>query len=1044
VDTSSAATLEAEFRARLARVEETRDAVAALVGIEQEFRVRTHTAWPIDFRTVLPHLDGLARPLDPDDPSARRTASGLVLTADGHEAEAVAPPIVVRPGFADDVGAWTRAARHELSSRLGHDHVLHGYSTHLSVAVDDRRNARLGALFTRTFAPGFMMLVDRATSPGLIIRPRPGRLELCGEFVDGPWMRAAAVYATGAVLACDDALTGKTPFGALPPQLVVPTRPARARAGWFVDRAVFGADGLDAEGRRTQLRRCDGRRVRAQDHLESAWCTARAALQGRASASDLAAVDDVVAARVPLPTETAAAVIDAGDTGPLPEPSPLGDVARVRVRPEFTVEASAATWATTVFCVRARGRVREAFATIPREQLAGFLTALDAGHLDDVVGRYLGLAPTGRTAAMTPNEPSLGDVAPGAAAVTDAGTATRLAEQVGGSWRRAEKAPHLHIATADGGSIVVVPTRPGCLVSPATRWIAGTTAVVLIAVAVLAWLLTKGGDEPEPTAAPPPSSTPVGGRPACGAGSTGLVLDLGELVKGCTYTRDQLGGGLAYRFDRSPYQNATVDLGAGVGQPVIGGTCKNHNATPAERQAAADPTNGFIGLSLIDVPVAGLRPDGRVRIAARAPDQQLRTGDGIADKTGYAEVHIPINVPGPHTVVSATYYPTGDPNSAGIVIPPSSITGGVLDGSFPTTQCDKAATLALVPKPTVTREQSDAAKDAALDSASLWPLTLMLAHPGADVDLSGPYTTRLVDGAYAVTGRGLTLNLNPITSAGGDQRGRAPTSVYFHTGSVVGPGSTESGDAWQHAIPCGPGNLALTVCARRAPPITDGLYGTVAAVFEQPVPLAGDQDVDYTFDVTGTKYRLRYDAAAGDVDGWTLTGGDPRARVMIRNNVVMLLTPLDDASEATYQITTSANGKHDQQPKKPASLRGTINVAPVPGVETPQQFLDALSAAITNRDGTFLSSRLHPTVITRYGKAACDAYTSGGLTPVQFVVTEVKPPSSYAWTTDGQTTNVPDTNEVSVRLTAGGTTEARSIHLARVDGTWRWFTDCTP
>ena len=193
METTAAATLEAEFCARLARVEDTHGAVAGLVGIEQEFRVRTPAAWPIDFRTLLPRLGGLAPPLDPDDPRARRTASGVVLTADGHEAEAV------QPGFADDVSAWTRAARHELASRLDHDYVMHGYSTHLSVAVDDRRNVRLGTLFARTFAPGFMMLVDRATSPGLIIRPRPGRVELCGEFVDGPWMRGAAVYATGAV-----------------------------------------------------------------------------------------------------------------------------------------------------------------------------------------------------------------------------------------------------------------------------------------------------------------------------------------------------------------------------------------------------------------------------------------------------------------------------------------------------------------------------------------------------------------------------------------------------------------------------------------------------------------------------------------------------------------------------------------------------------------------------------------------------------------------------------------------------------------------------
>jgi hypothetical protein len=125
-------------------------------------------------------------------------------------------------------------------------------------------------------------------------------------------------------------------------------------------------------------------------------------------------------------------------------------------------------------------------------------------------------------------------------------------------------------------------------------------------------------------------------------------------------------------------------------------------------------------------------------------------------------------------------------------------------------------------------------------------------------------------------------------------------------------------------------------------------------------------------------------------------------------------------------------------------LRGTITVAPIPGIETPQQFLDALSAAITNRDAAFLSSRLHPAVITRYGKAACDAYTSSALTPVRFVVTEVAAPSTYAWTTDGQTTNVPDTNDVSVRQTVGATTQDRVIHIAFVDGAWRWFTDCTP
>jgi hypothetical protein len=1042
----TATTLEAEFRARLAPVEAV--GVAGLVGIEQEYTVRTRDAGPVDFRDVLPALTDLAPPLDPDDPRARRTPSGLVLTADGHEAEAAAPPVEVRPGFADDVGAWSRAARVELATRLGDEYALQGYSTHINVAVDNLRNARLGALFTRTFAPGFMLLVDRAASPGLIIRPRPGRVELCGEFVDGPWMRAAAVYATGAVLACDDALTGKSPFAALPPQLAATTRPARARAGWFVDRAAFGSDLLTADARRTRLRRCDGGRVRAQHHFESAWTAARAALQGRASATDLAVVDDLVAGRTPLPTEIAPEVIDIGDAGPLPAPSPLGDIGRVRVRPGFTAEASAATWSTTVFCLRARGRVREAYAAIPRDRLGDFFTALDAGHLDDVLERYLALAPTDRPVAMTPNQPGLGDVAPGAAQVTDAATADRLAELVGGNWRRAEKL-HLHITTSttggDGGSIVVVPTGRGCLVSPAIRWTAAITAVAVLLVGVLAYFLTKDGDEPEPDRSSSSASVPRVGPPECGSNTDDVLLSFSELVKDCQYTQDQLRGGLVYRFDRTPFNAVTIDLGTGIGEPVVGGTCKNHNATPQQLQAGADPDTGFIGLSLLGVSVAGMKPDGLVRIQVRAPNGVVRAGNGRVDKTGYAEVQIPINIPGPHTVISATYYPDGNPNGTGIPIDISKITNGIIDGSFPTTQCDKAATLDLVPKPAVNREQSDAAKDAVLDSASLWPLYRAIAGPGMDVDLSGPYTVRLDDGRYAITGGGgLTIPIDPVKGAGGDRRGKPPTSVYFHTGSIAGSGSTGAGDAWGEVLPCGPGNLALTVCTNAAPPLRDGTYGTVAAIFDEPIPLAGDQDVDYTFDVAGKQHRLRYDADADGIEGWTLTGGDPGARAMIRNNVVMLLVPLDSPTDATYQISTSTNGTRDKQPRDPAPLRGTITVAAVPGVETPQQFLDAFSAAVTNRDGAFLANRLHPAVITRYGKAACDTYTSGGLTPVQFVVTNVKPPTTYEWTTDGQTTNVPDTNEVAVRQTAGGTTQERVIHIAFIDHLWRWFTDCTP
>jgi hypothetical protein len=133
-----------------------------------------------------------------------------------------------------------------------------------------------------------MLLVDRVDSPGLIIRPRPGRLELCGEFVDGPWLRAAAVYAAASVLACHQAVRGDRSLAALPAQLEVGTRPASTRAGWWVDHTAFGTDLLHG-GRSTRLRRCDGRRIRAQAQLEAAWSCARTALGTRVAPEDLAA-----------------------------------------------------------------------------------------------------------------------------------------------------------------------------------------------------------------------------------------------------------------------------------------------------------------------------------------------------------------------------------------------------------------------------------------------------------------------------------------------------------------------------------------------------------------------------------------------------------------------------------------------------------------------------------------------------------------------------------------------------------------------------------
>ena len=80
-------------------------------------------------------VDGVA--LDPSDPNAYRCRSGVVVTVDGREAEVATPPVSVQPGFASETEAWPVQTRNELVALLPATYSLSGYSTHLSVSIDD-------------------------------------------------------------------------------------------------------------------------------------------------------------------------------------------------------------------------------------------------------------------------------------------------------------------------------------------------------------------------------------------------------------------------------------------------------------------------------------------------------------------------------------------------------------------------------------------------------------------------------------------------------------------------------------------------------------------------------------------------------------------------------------------------------------------------------------------------------------------------------------------------------------------------------------------
>jgi plastocyanin len=361
------------------------------VGLEHEY-VLSRDGEPADFRELIHGLAIPGRRLDPGDANAYRLPSGLVLTCDAQDAEVVSPPVAVEPGFAADVAAWADEGWHQLSGVLPPGLEANGFSTHLSASMPEAVARRVAALFATTFAPAVMLVLDHADSHGVFVRPRPGRIEVCGEHATGPRLGVAAALVAGGARACAAAVAGAVGPDRLPPVLDVDVRLATGRYGLFVGRHLaFGFD-LYAAGRQARLPTEGGGTIEAQAYLELAWRATRLALGTDATDGDLDAGDRMVAGSIPLGIEGA---VDRGAPAPgghLP-PSPYGDLLASRHRPRFSVAPAAATWDFTVFGLR--GAARRAYASVPGTQLGAFLGQLDAGRLDGLLTGFVDASPTG-------------------------------------------------------------------------------------------------------------------------------------------------------------------------------------------------------------------------------------------------------------------------------------------------------------------------------------------------------------------------------------------------------------------------------------------------------------------------------------------------------------------------------------------------------------------------------------------------------------------------------------------------------------------------
>lgn len=366
---------------------------AARVGVEHELQVWGQ-AGQQDFRLLIGRVAGVVGVRHPGDPRARWLASGLALTADGWEAELVTPPVHLCHGAPGAIASMLEAERYRLLTSLRevdqHARLL-GFSTHVNVSVDDRVVVGVAREFAARCAVAAGLLLDGADSPGVLVRPRRGRLEICGEYAAGEDLAATIVFvAAAAATLCD-------PGAVLPAVGNWRVDPARERFGFFVARDATGSD-LYRGGRRAQVP-VAGQTILAQDHLETVWSLVRP--HAVTLGLDPTPVDERILGVVPLPMERPGKGPHEDSPQVRSGSSPSGQGATgerltlldpnigVRRRGTMVLAPAWLTWSTVAWRCEDTERGKSVHAVMPVEVEPAFLRQLDTGSLDGLLARAL-------------------------------------------------------------------------------------------------------------------------------------------------------------------------------------------------------------------------------------------------------------------------------------------------------------------------------------------------------------------------------------------------------------------------------------------------------------------------------------------------------------------------------------------------------------------------------------------------------------------------------------------------------------------------------
>ncbi len=205
-----------------------RAVTTARLGVEHEYRLWRGDE-QVDFRRLISLLAHNIRPLDPGDRRARRLPSGVALTAHGWEADLVTPPLPVGAETPEQVDVLLRTERTELRDTAAAYEInrVSGLTSHLNVSVPPDRVVEIAENFRDTCLLALATVIEPSGSRGLQVRPRWDRLEIGGDYVEGPDLVAGLTL----LAACVRGLTeGGVPASLRSPRTVA----ARGSFGWFM------------------------------------------------------------------------------------------------------------------------------------------------------------------------------------------------------------------------------------------------------------------------------------------------------------------------------------------------------------------------------------------------------------------------------------------------------------------------------------------------------------------------------------------------------------------------------------------------------------------------------------------------------------------------------------------------------------------------------------------------------------------------------------------------------------------------------------------